>query len=349
MNIVKIALNVYKRLFKDITAIAFIIVFPMVAAIMAHTMLSSSVQKIGITNPDKDVLGLTEFLKNTQKYEVSIISEDDTIKNIDNNKKLAILTIKDNFNIKSQGNQEYVTVICKAANQNVAELNSIIEQYTAARITGNIISTSDIKTGESPQQKPLAAIGIFSMFMLVFSGVAMALLLEDKQKKTFMRIFSSPIKEHEFVAGNLIAFSLLGMVQICVFIFFSIVILKMDFYMNVFALFLILFLFFISAIGLAISIAALIKDYGKYNLVISLISIVTSFLSGAFFPIDSLNKVIIRLSDFLPQKWLLKAFKAFITGSGFKDALIPMIVLLLFALVFFVLGTKVLKPSAEDL
>lgn len=50
--------------------------------------------------------------------------------------------------------------------------------------------TSNINTVEKPFEKSRAAIGIFSMFMLVFSRVVMTLFLESKQKKTFMRILS---------------------------------------------------------------------------------------------------------------------------------------------------------------
>ncbi|MTI65505.1 MAG: ABC transporter permease, partial [Firmicutes bacterium] len=193
------------------------------------------------------------------------------------------------------------------------------------------------------------AMGMFMMFVIMFVGNEMALLLEDKKLKTFTRAFTAPLKGYEMALGQLIANTLLGSLQILIFLFFTTVIFKVNWGVSIAYMFLILFIYMITAIGFAIGLAGIIKESEKYNMILMLIALVTSFLGGSFFPLENLNELINKISNFIPQRWVIDAFVKLSEGGTIFDIYTNILVLILFGLVLFTFGIKSLKPNLEDL
>lgn len=239
-------------------------------------------------------------------------------------------------------------LIASKSDTDIQELRGTLETYMSSVISGEKIEQNELGENKKTERSKMA-IGMMTMFIIVFTGNSIALLLEDKKLKTFTRTFCAPVQGYETVLGYLVANILLGTVQIMIFLFFTTYIFNIEWGISVAYIFILLFIFMIGAIGLAIGLAGFISDSEKYNMVLMLTGLATSFLGGSFFPIENLNSFIQRISNFTPQKWLMDSFDVLANGGSFVDIQMNILILLLFGVVLFTFGVKTLRPNPEDL
>lgn len=348
MNSIKIAENVIRRLLKEVTATGFVFLFPVLAAIIASLMFGSpKTIEIGLVNPPTDP-AFSAHIEANGKYKIIMIDSS----RIEDKVKSGELRFGIVIPLTGVMNEK-IKLICIKDSDEAQELRSKIETYYEAINQGKKIpmvenSQQSGKYSEEILQSK-AAIGMISMFIIMFIGTGMQLLLEDKKSKTFMRTFCAPIRRTELVLGHLIANFILGSVQICIFLLISVFIFQFDFGTSIFNVLIILQLFLITAIGLGIGIVGFIHDASKYNLVITITAVLFSFVGGCFFPLEYMNDFFKKVSNVTPQKWLMEAYLKLSEGMSLLDVATELIIVLLFGVVLFTFGIKTLMPSYEDL
>lgn len=348
MNSVLIALNIMKRLLKEVNAFMFLFIFPIIAAVIAVALFAKpQTVKLGAANiPSKD-FGIINYLSSTGKYKIET-ADMNTIKASVKNGKYDIGIVFPDELPSPDGNT--IKLITKKSDNNAKMLMGEMEVYLGNAFSGKQQPKID---GESisndKYQQSRAAVGILTMFILMFSGSGIGLLIEDKHKKTFMRNFCAPLKGYEMMTGQLLANAVLGILQIIIFLLVSSFIFNMDWGTSVLNVFLLLVMFLITSIGFSIGLGGFVEDAQKYSVIISITSTITSTIGGAFFPVESAGKIIAEVSKLLPQKWVLDAFTKLEAGSSISGVGTQLMVLALFGVVFFTFGIKTLKPSLNDL
>lgn len=98
------------------------------------------------------------------------------------------------------------------------------------------------------------------------------------------------------------------------------------------AMFLILLLFGIVAIGIALVITAFAGSSYMAATLSSLVITSTCMLGGCFWPVDLMPEVVQKISFFMPQQWAIDAFQKVQLGSGMYEILINTMILCAFAL-----------------
>jgi ABC-2 type transport system permease protein len=233
--------------------------------------------------------------------------------------------------------------------EDVQKLSGRINQYLANAASGKGAVVTNTSQGvDTKTQQSKMALGIFTMFILMFMGTVSILLLEDKNKKTFMRNFCAPIKEREMMFGYLIANTFLGCIQIIIFLSVSTLMLNIKLWTSTLNVFVVLLFFLIASIGFSIGMAGFVNDQQKYNMVMMLFSVTTSFLGGLL-PLDFMDNIFQRISKLIPQKWVMDSYMQLASGKSLFDIRFNLLILLLFGLVFFTFGVKALKPTVEDM
>jgi len=162
---------------------------------------------------------------------------------------------------------------------------SIVGEIFKETDKGSAGTTLDIISDKKNIGGELTVFGFFIMFILQFATLGVGLILEDKKGKTFMRTYCAPVKNHEVVAGNLIANFLMGLFMIGVFLILA----KTIYNINVsFSIFIVLLACLITAIGYAIGISAIIKDNEKFIAIAGPVSGIMCVLGGCFIPFSML-------------------------------------------------------------
>ncbi|MBM7615700.1 ABC transporter permease [Alkaliphilus hydrothermalis] len=345
MNSILIALNVMRRLLRELTSLGFIFIFPVIAAVLAVLMFGGAEPiKLGLGNIPQNDYGLIDYIEATGKYDVLVVEEGNLQELIEIKKIKCGVVFPHEIGLENK-----IKLISQKQDEDVINLMGELEGYMAAAIGGNPPQVEVTAEEEGKQHQAKVAIGMISMFIIMFIGTGMQLLIEDKRLKTFMRSFCAPLKEYEMALGHLMANFVLGVLQITVFLIVATIIFKYDFGTSILNVFLLLVIFLMTAIGLGIGVVGFVKDGEKYNMVVTIIAVTLSFIGGAFFPIEFMNDFIQKLSNLTPQKWLIEAFLKLWERQSILNIGNEIFILLLFGLVFFTFGVKTLRLTTEDL
>lgn len=352
MNSIVIAVNVIKRLLRETGALSFLLLWPLLAGVIAVLMIgNTSIMDIGIANGNNNDFGLVSFLEKSEEYNIQIIDEKVIEEKVESKELKIGLIFPDNFTEGiNKGSSDRIKLITLKDDDETQKLRGRLEAYLESAVAGKPLTEDESLLQDNDKyQQSKTAIGMIAMFIIMFAGSGIVLLLEDKKLKTFMRTFSAPVREYQMVLGYLIACTFLGIIQIALFLTSSTVIFKLEWGTSIVNVFIILVIYLLAAIGFAIGLAGFVNDNEKYNLFLTFIAVITSFLGGCFLPIEYLNEGIQKISNFMPQKWLVDSLVKLVDGSTILDIRMNLLILLLFSVVFFTFGVKTLKPTVEDL
>ncbi len=351
MNSLVIAGNIIKRLTHELATLGYMILFPVFAAILAYVMFgSTNVIDVGISNIPKNDFGIVEYLQNTKEYNITIVDKNELQEKVLSEKIKIGISFPDNFKELNINSAQKIKLISLKEDETLQKLSGRINQYlsNAASPERAVIANNSQNVNSKIEQSKLS-LGILTMFILMFIGTISGSLLEDKNKKTFMRNFCAPIREHEMMLGYLISNTLLGCIQIIIFLCVSTLIFKTEWGTSILNVFIVLLFFMIASIGFTVGIAGFISDQQKFNMVIMLSAVTTSFLGGEMLPVEFMNNIFQKIANFIPQKWVIDSYMKLASGKSLLDIRFNLLILLLFGLVFFTFGVKTLKPTVEDL
>lgn len=341
MNSLVICSNVLRRMLREKSSFIFLALLPLVAGglIMVITVeRAPEVFVVGasITPADSPVVAA---LVDLPEYGIEVMAEDEL--------KLAVTDKRLTAGIVAHGEGavDRLTLYALADNPDIQRLASIIDALASGYEVQQDMSIAQ----DSAYQRPRMSLGFLTLFMLLFVGGGVGLLLEDKKSRTFMRTFCAPVKEYQVVLGHLLANLVLGLLQIGLFLVVAQFILKIQWGAAPASIFMVLAVFLVAVIGLAIGIAGFVQDPQTHNVVLTLVAMPTTLLGGGFFPLEMLPKSLQQVGLFIPQRWVMEAFSALYSGANIFEVGTHLLIITVFGLVLFTFGTKALTPTAGDL
>ncbi|QNO15566.1 ABC transporter permease [Alkalicella caledoniensis] len=341
-----IAKNIISRLFREIQTYIFLIIFPILSAFIALAMVSNvSSITVGVAGlENKEML---EYFQLSDSYEF-IEVPGNRINNFVKNGEVDYGIIFPNGLLSSMENGLKPSAELVAMNNTTeaTELTGFLNGMLEAIHTGG--NQTPVNT-DHVAELTRVGVGIMTMFIIMYIGYGVGVILEDKKEKTFMRSYSAPISSYSMVLGNLLANILLGVIQLLIFIVFSTYVLGFDWGISLINLFIILFVYMITVIGLAVGLMGFISDNEKYFAVTIIVATASCMLGGSFFPLEYMNTTLQKIANFLPQKWVMESYDVLYLGGSLYDIRTNLIILALFAIALFSFGIKTLKPQEEDL
>lgn len=187
--------------------------------------------------------------------------------------------------------------------------------------------------------------GLTLMFLMMLITSSVTLIMDDRVGRTMMRMFSAPVRSYEIALGNFLGSFLVGMIQILVVLVLGKWVLRYDYGLPLFLYFLVLAAFMLVSMGIASTVAGLIRNPRNAGMLNSLILTPTCMLGGCFWPISIMPDYMQKLANFTPQKWAIQAVDMAATGGGWNELWLPFTVLGLMAAVLLVIGSAILRPN----
>jgi len=181
-------------------------------------------------------------------------------------------------------------------------------------------------------------IGFLIMFMLIGAGNTAEMILKEKRDRTYYRICAAPVSARTYIFGNIMANLILVVVQIALTLLFMIKVFKVQIYLPVAELFLILVLFGLVAIGLGVLIVSFSNDSKQAGTMQNMIITPSCMLAGCFWPVEIMPKTLQRIADFLPQTWTIGAIQKLQMGASFDQVMLNLLIIIAFALTFFLVA-----------
>lgn len=196
-----------------------------------------------------------------------------------------------------------------------------------------------------PRQTLGVVTGMTLMFLMALVTSSVSQITDDRRGRTMMRMFSAPVRSYEIALGNFLGSFLVGMIQILIVLVLGKWVLRYDYEMPLFLYFLVLAAFMLVSMGIASTVAGLIRNPRNAGMLNSLILTPTCMLGGCFWPISIMPEYMQKLANFTPQKWAIQAVDIAATGGGWNELWLPFAILGLMAAVLLAIGSAILRPN----
>ena len=167
---------------------------------------------------------------------------------------------------------------------------------------------------------------MFVMMGVCFAGVAM---VQERHHKTLARLLTTPTEKFFIISGKMLGFFLVGFIQFMILILFGQLVLKVNWGNLPLGVLLLVISYVLSVTGIGTLLSVIVRTSAQAGAFAVLISMVTSMLGGAWWPIEIVPKFMQNIARFTPQYWAINGFNKIITrGFGITEILPNFYVLL---------------------
>lgn len=187
--------------------------------------------------------------------------------------------------------------------------------------------------------------GFTIMFMMGLLTSAVAVIMEDRRQRTMARVYTAPVRAYEIALGNFLGSFAIGMIQIVLVLGISRWVLHYDAGIPFGVHFLILAAFMLVSMGIASTVAGLIRESKNANVLNSLIITPTCMIGGCFWPLSIMPDYMQKLANFVPQKWTIQAVETISAGGTLSDIKLPLLILCGMAAILLTVGSVILRPN----
>ena len=191
------------------------------------------------------------------------------------------------------------------------------------------------------------SLGFIVMFLMLGVSMTTGMILKEKRNRTYFRICSAPVNSREYLLANILANTLIVIVQVILIIVVMKKVFGISTYVPDIELFIILLLFGISAIGMGMVIVSFSKSTFQSDTLSTLVITPTCMLGGCFWPIKFMPSILKKASYFMPQRWTLDAVEALQNGKSISDIAIHLCILVAFTIVFFIVAAYRFSTSDD--
>ncbi len=194
--------------------------------------------------------------------------------------------------------------------------------------------------------------GFTVMFSFFLVGSVGESIFREKDEGTYRRLLAGPITPGAIIAGKMLAFSSIILLQVAILFGVSAGFFSMDLGSNPLGMILITVCLSLVVTSLGLMIAALSKSGKQADLISTLLAFVLAGLGGCIqfglTPLFLQENFIARFSRFIPQGQALWGYYKLINqNAGLKDILPQAGILLGMALVFFIIARWRLKWDSQ--
>lgn len=179
---------------------------------------------------------------------------------------------------------------------------------------------------------------MFVMMGVCFAGVAM---VQERHNKTLARLLTTPTEKFFIISGKMLGFFLVGFIQFMILILFGQLVLKVNWGNLPLGVLLLVASYVLSVTGLGTLLSVVVRTSAQAGAFAVLISMVTSMLGGAWWPIEIVPKFMQNVARFTPQYWAINGFNKIITrGFGITEILPNFYVLLAISAISLLLAIR---------
>lgn len=151
---------------------------------------------------------------------------------------------------------------------------------------------------------------MFVMMGVCFAGVAM---VQERHHKTLARLLTTPTEKFSIISGKMLGFFLVGFIQFMILILFGQLVLKVNWGNLPLGVLLLVVSYVLSVTGLGTLLSVVVRTSAQAGAFAVLISMVTSMLGGAWWPIEIVPRFMQNIARFTPQYWAINGFNKIIT------------------------------------
>ncbi len=356
--------NTLKRLFRNKYTMLLILVLPPLLISVLIALSSGGISSLSVGLVDKDNTELTRQLEEVlgDKAVVNHIEEEQIQNELATGRVNYVLVIEEGFTaailtgseprIFSYNIQEsnlslpvrlYTESFIRAA-RNLAGSAGGDESLFYAGLDNYLEGSVMLETsmvGTDPRQQGDGAVsimGLLGLFMLFLAMFTTANIIKDRENRTFHRIMAGSVSQSSYMLQTIIAFLLIMLVQIVVVFLISHFLIGINLGASIAALFVVMAIFAVVCIAFAVAVATIARTSRQASATSALLITPMCMLGGLFWPREIMPDFLQQIGQFMPTTWMIEAVGKVAHTGLLLEARGEILVMLLFAVVFFLLG-----------
>jgi ABC-2 type transport system permease protein len=262
-----------------------------------------------------------------------------------------VIVITDNSNLQLSAqingySQLYIeqlsTVLAQA---NVAMLNPSVNQTNSLAIVKPYNFQQEYIVSGTTNYFDFVAPGIIAMtvMMSVMTGLPVA-ISQEKEIGTMDGMMVAPINRLSIILGKTMGQIARGLIQGVIILVLAVGLFGVTIHGNIFLVFGLLLLGIFSFVGLGIVITSFTKDQETAQMLMMTLMFPMMFLSGVFFPIQTMPWYMQDISKFLPLTYASQALrKVMVLGADIPAISTELIILIVFGTVMTAIAVPVFR------
>ncbi|MCG7346191.1 ABC transporter permease [Sporosarcina sp. ACRSL] len=378
-KILSICLFEIKRTFKKKSSIVVMLGMPLLFTFLFGTVFGSDADvsfRIALVDEEQSTLSkyIAQQLMKDEMIIYELVSADVAEEQLSGNEVQGTMTIEKGITEKLRDNEPVIhfqptagLATAPLVEQQVNQAIQGVDIYVAAAqvgssyldeswesVFGRLIENevkiqvwteqkTGISTGNPMMGVSYSSAGFSIMFVMIMMLSMTGTLIEARQVGIWSRLFTTPVTRFQVLLGYFLSFFIVGWIQ-----FFLLILLSSTLF-GVYwgppgALLLLITSLLLCVVGLGMAIASFVKTVEQQNAIGTLVIISTCMLGGVYWPISMVPDVMQKIANFVPQTWAMEGFTTLITEGGTAgDIMMPLFVLLGFAVVFLSIGLSRMK------
>ncbi|MDE4078161.1 ABC transporter permease [Methanosphaera sp. Vir-13MRS] len=298
-------------------------------------------------------------LKSDDTYDIKdiVTDPDDAKDDVDDGKYKAAIILSSDF--EDSNSRSAVLYVDSSDQQTTASLvpttekifSSLSEKIQTEQVNANTstnaiaYSTQAIKLQVNKIYGDLDYIdyllpGVLAMTMFMSSMMTMGnSIAGERERGELARLFMTPTSVSTVLAGKISSQVLRQMIQAIILLIAGSLLFSIMIKGNILLLLLIMLICVLCFVGFGIMFSATAKTQEDYIQIVMPIAMPMMFISGVFFPTETMPWVLQKIAYILPLTYANDAIRAvMLKGAGLGSVSVDIIVLLAFALLFFIVG-----------
>lgn len=187
--------------------------------------------------------------------------------------------------------------------------------------------------------RAMVSVGFLVMSMLFLSSLSTIYIVRDRQERTIMRVLLAPVTLRRYMVEAIASFLGISVVQVLLVVGVLWGVFGFSFGPNPLVVMSMLLTFCLVSVSLGVSITTYVPSVRAASTTASLLITPMCMLGGCFWPQAIMPEILQRLSLFVPTTWAVQGAQTALAGGTFMELQLEFALLLLFAVVFLLLGS----------
>jgi len=320
-------------------AIILVPIIQMVVLVYAATFEMKNI-KISFVDRDKSTssselihkFSASKFFITTDVSENEKMAKEDLLRNNAD----VVCIIPENFSNDLQtGEEPKVQLLLNAINGSLAELSmaycyAVIKDYSQEilaekMLIENMPSLIEVRSRHwyNPElnYKIYMAPGIMALLITIIGWLMTGMnLVREKEMGTIEQLNVTPIKKYQFIAGKLIPFLIIGIVELIFGLTVAKILFDIPIEGSLFTLFTFTILYLIAVLGIGLFISTISQTQQQVLFVSFFFVMIFILMSGLFTAVENMPEWGQRLTIINPMAYAIKVIRmVLLKGSGFVD------------------------------
>ena len=182
--------------------------------------------------------------------------------------------------------------------------------------------------------------GVLAMTMFMSSMMTMGnSIAGERERGELSRLFMTPTNVSSVLTGKIISQVVRELIRALVLIIAAMLLFNVMIKGNLLLLVLVILIAVLCFVGFGMMFSATAKTQEDYIQIVMPVAMPMMFICGVFFPTETMPLILQKIALFLPLTYANDAFRAvMLKGAGLGSIAFDLIVLLAFALLFFIVG-----------